>query len=113
MILMLCAVAFYSFQNQLPFLIQYALVFSFSLFGGLVAATILSQALHFAVKPIAISATVGLILQISAISQLAMPPIMAAIVANTQSWFWVGIFMAILSAIGIFTSQRLFKSKAV
>lgn len=91
-------------------MLQYALVFSFSMFGGLVAATILSQSLHFAVKPIAISATVGLILQVSAISQFLLPPAVAGIVSMTASWFWVGILMASLSAIGIVVTQYLFKA---
>lgn len=107
-VLLICALCFYTLQNQLPFFVQYALVFNFSLFGGLVAATILSQSLHFAVKPIAISATVGLILQISAISQFIMPPSVAMIVSKTDSWFWVGILMALFSIAGIVISQRLF-----
>ena len=109
-VLLVCAFTFYTMQNQLPFMLQYALVFSFSMFGGLVAATILSQSLHFAVKPIAISATVGLILQVSAISQFLLPPAVAGIVSMTASWFWVGILMASLSAIGIVVTQYLFKA---
>ncbi|WP_326518251.1 MFS transporter [Acinetobacter sp. CAAS 2-6] len=107
-VMMLCTLGFYLFKDQLPFLLQYALVFGFSLFGGLVAAIVFSQALRFAAQPIAISTTVGLVLQFSATSQFVLPPTVAVIVSTTQSWFWVGILMAVFSIIGILLSQRLF-----
>jgi len=106
--MMLCTLGFYLFKDQLPFLLQYSLVFAFSLFGGLVAAIVFSQALRFAAQPIAISTTVGLVLQFSATSQFVLPPTVAVIVSTTQSWFWVGILMAVFSIIGILLSQRLF-----
>ncbi|WP_273776779.1 MFS transporter [Acinetobacter sp. GSS19] len=107
-VMMLCTLGFYLFKDQLPFLLQYCLVFAFSLFGGLVAAIVFSQALRFAAQPIAISTTVGLVLQFSATSQFVLPPTVAVIVSTTQSWFWVGILMAVFSIIGILLSQRLF-----
>lgn len=107
-VMMLCTLGFYLFKDQLPFLLQYSLVFAFSLFGGLVAAIVFSQALRFAAQPIAISTTVGLVLQFSATSQFVLPPTVAVIVSTTQSWFWVGILMAVFSIIGILLSQRLF-----
>lgn len=108
MVMMLCTLGFYLFKDQLLFLLQYSLVFAFSLFGGLVAAIVFSQALRFAAQPIAISTTVGLVLQFSATSQFVLPPTVAVIVSTTQSWFWVGILMAVFSIIGILLSQRLF-----
>lgn len=110
-ILIICAISFYGFRQYLPFILQYALVLSFSLFGGFVAAVIFSQALHFAVSPLAISTTIGLILQFSAISQFVLPPSIAYIVSLFNSWFWIGILMAGLSCIGILLSQLLFKYK--
>lgn len=108
-VLIVCAVSFYCFKQILPFSVQYTLVLSFSLFGGYIAAIIFSQAMHFAVKPIAISTTIGLVLQFSAISQFVLPPTIALTVSVSDgSWFWVGILMAILSCIGIALSQKLF-----
>ncbi|AXY60342.1 MFS transporter [Acinetobacter sp. WCHAc010052] len=110
-VLSVSALFFYISMNELNFFIQYGLVFSFSLFGGLVAAVVFSQALHFAPSPLAISATVGLILQCSASSQFILPPVIAMTVSETGGWFWIGIMMAALSCIGILLSQRLFKQK--
>lgn len=109
-ILMLCALSFYIFQAQLPFLLQFACVFSFSLFGGLVAAVVFAQALRFAPSPVAISATIGMILQCSATSQFLLPPAIAAIVSATGDWFWVGIVMAAFSAMGWLLCQKLFQA---
>ncbi len=111
LILIFCAIGFYGFKQFLPFILQYVLVLSFSLFGGFVAAVVFSQALHFAVHPLAISTTIGLILQLSAISQLVLPPSVAFIVSQFGSWIWVGVLMAILSCCGIVSSQLLFKTK--
>ncbi len=110
-VLIICALSFYLFKDFLPFLLQYLSVFGFSLFGGLVAAVIFAQALHFAPYPAAISTTIGLVLQYSAISQFVLPPTIALIVSETNTWLWVGILMSSLSVIGILLSQRLFNLK--
>ena len=103
------AFAFYGFQDHLSFFIQFAVVFSFSLFGGLVAATVFSQALHFAPSTLTISTTIGLILQSSALSQFVLPPAIAVLVSTTGTWLGAGIVMLILSMIGIVLTQLLFK----
>lgn len=108
-ILIVCALSFFILKDDLPFLVQYLSVFSFSLFGGLVASVVFSQALHFAPQAIAISTTVGLILQFSATSQFFLPPIIANIVSQTGSWLWVGIIMALMSIVGMLLSYGLFK----
>ncbi|WP_228145790.1 CynX/NimT family MFS transporter [Acinetobacter sp. ANC 5054] len=110
-VLIICALSFYLFKDYLPFLLQYLSVFGFSLFGGLVAAVIFAQALHFAPYSAAISTTIGLVLQCSAISQFMLPPTIALIVSETNTWLWVGILMSSLSVIGILLSQRLFNLK--
>lgn len=113
-VLMVCAIAFYCFKQFLPFIVQYVLVLSFSLFGGYIAAIIFSQAIHFAAKPIAISTTIGLVLQFSSISQFILPPVIAFIVSiSADSWFWVGILMATLSGFGMILCQRLFHPKTL
>ncbi len=105
-----CALSFYVFKEQLPFWLQYGLVLSFSCFGGLIPATIFSQALHFAPQPTAIGATIGLALQGSACSQFIVPPMVAWIVSLTGSWIGVGFSMALLSCLGIVLSFKLFHS---
>ncbi|WP_180161392.1 CynX/NimT family MFS transporter [Acinetobacter sp. YH12040] len=108
-VLIICSLEFYLFKDALPFLLQYLTVFSFSLFGGLVAATVFAQALHFAPYPAAISTTIGMILQCSAISQFVLPPLIATVVSQTGAWFWAGILMSALSFVGIMLSRRLFQ----
>ena len=110
--LMVCALSFYLLREFLPFILQFILVLSFSLFGGLVAAVVFSQVLNFSAKPIAISTTIGLVLQFSATSQFLLPPLIASIVLSTGSWFWVGILMATLSSIGMILSSILFRKAA-
>lgn len=107
-VLIACALLFYTAKDSLPFILQYVLVFGFSLFGGLVAGSIFAQALHFSPSPIAISTTVGMILQCSALSQFLLPPSIAFLVSSTGTWLWVGVLMSVLSILGIVLTQRLF-----
>lgn len=107
-VLIACALLFYTAKDSLPFMLQYVLVFGFSLFGGLVAGSIFAQALHFSPSPIAISTTVGMILQCSALSQFLLPPSIAFLVSSTGTWLWVGVLMSVLSILGIVLTQRLF-----
>lgn len=110
--LMVCALSFYLLREFLPFILQFILVLSFSLFGGLVAAVVFSQVLNFSAKPIAITTTIGLVLQFSATSQFLLPPLIASIVMATGGWFWVGILMATLSLIGMLLTRILFRKAA-
>lgn len=112
-VLLCTGLSFYLCKDLLPFALQYSLVFAFSLFGGLVAAIVFSQALHFAPQAIAISTTIGLVLQFSATSQFILPPMVALIVSSTGSWFWVGMMMASLTCCGMYLSHRLFRSQAL
>lgn len=112
-VLLITSLAFYLFKDGLPFALQYGMVFCFSLFGGLVAAIVFSQVLHFAPKAIAISTTLGLVLQLSAISQFVLPPVVAVIVSLTGSWLWVGLLMASLTCLGMYLSHRLFRTQAL
>lgn len=107
-VLIACALLFYTAKDSLPFMLQYVLVFGFSLFGGLVAGSIFAQALHFSPSPMAISTTVGMILQCSALSQFLLPPSIAFLVSSTGTWLWVGVLMSVLSILGIVLTQRLF-----
>lgn len=104
-----CALTFYGFREFFPFIIQYGLVLSFSLFGGLIVSVLFSKAIQFAPSPAAISTTVGLILQVSAVSQFILPPLFAKVVSDTHTWFWVGIVMAALSFAGLCLSEILFR----
>ncbi|QQN40939.1 MFS transporter [Acinetobacter sp. CS-2] len=110
--LMVCALSFYLLREFLPFILQFILVLSFSLFGGLVAAVVFSQVLNFSAKPIAITTTIGLVLQFSATSQFLLPPLIASIVLATGGWFWVGILMASMSLIGMLLTRILFRKAA-
>jgi cyanate permease len=112
-VLLFCALSFYMFKAHLPFIAQFALVFNFSLWGGLVAANVFAQAFYAAPNPAAISTTIGLILQISAISQFVIPPCIAWLVTASGSWSAAGITMAVLSAAGIILSAKLFSGAAM
>lgn len=111
-VLILCALSFYILREALPFAVQFLLVLNFSLFGGLVAAVVFAQVMHFAPQPVAISTTIGLVLQCSASSQFLLPPVVAAIVSAIGTWFWVGILMAVLSAMGMLLTAILFRKTA-
>ena len=88
----------------------YGLVIVIAIAASLVAAVVFAQALRFAPSPVAISATIGMILQCSATSQFLLPPAIAAIVSATGDWFWVGIVMAAFSAMGWLLCQKLFQA---
>ncbi len=110
--LMVCALSFYLLREFLPFGLQFILVLGFSLFGGLVVAVVFSQVLNFSAKPIAISTTIGLVLQFSATSQFLLPPLIASIVLATGGWLWVGVLMATLSLTGMLLTRILFRKAA-
>ena len=107
------ALSFYGFMDSLSFVAQFLLVFTFSLFGGFVAATLLAEALNFAPSVTTISTTVGLILQSSALSQFLLPPVIAALVSYSHSWQYAGIVMALLSIVGMYLTSKLFRLQKV
>lgn len=108
-VLILCALSFYLLTDYLPFSVQYICAFGFSFFGGFIAACVFSQALHLAVHPMTISTTIGLILQLSAVSQFLMPPAIAFMVSNTGNWAWAGTVMMLFSIVGICLSYMLYR----
>ncbi|ANF82005.1 hypothetical protein A3K93_07205 [Acinetobacter sp. NCu2D-2] len=108
-VLALCTSIFYSFTTELHYLIQFVIAFLFSLVGGFIAACVFTQALEHAPNPMAISTTVGLILQLSAISQFMMPPLVAFVVTQTASWAFASAIMALFSAFGILLCVLLYR----
>lgn len=108
-LLAICTSVFYAFTEQLNYLVQFAIAFSFSFVGGFIAAAVFAQALVYAPHPMAISTTVGLILQLSAISQFMLPPLVAWVVTQTASWAWVSVMMALFSCFGLLLCHHLYQ----
>ncbi|WP_122898017.1 MFS transporter [Acinetobacter sp. B51(2017)] len=108
-VMLITALSFYSFSSNLPFMLQYACVVAFSLLGGLVPASVFSQAMHVAPQPQCIPATIGLTLQCSACLQFLLPPLAATLVAWTHTWLWLGGAMLILSLLALLLVQWLFQ----
>lgn len=108
-LLVICTSIFYAFTEQLNYLVQFTIAFSFSFVGGFIAAAVFAQALVHAPNPLAISTTIGLILQLSAISQFLTPPLVAWVVTQTGSWAWAGVMMALFSALGLLLCHGLYR----
>lgn len=108
-VMLLTALTFYIFSAYLPFFVQYTCVIAFSLFGGLVPASVFSQAMHVAPHAHCIPATIGLTLQCSACLQFLLPPLAASLVAWTGTWGWLGVAMLLLSLLALILVQVLFQ----
>lgn len=96
--------------DHLAFTIQYISVVLFSAVGGLIPTTIFAISLHYAPQSNAIAASVGLILQFSALGQFLLPPLTAMLVTQTHDWSNIAWVTTTLSILGIFLVWRLFKA---
>lgn len=90
-----------AFAAHVPAQIQYAAILVFSMMGGLIPATLFSQAIQLAPRPDAVSTTVGWVQQWSALGQFAGPPLVAWIAGVAGGWEWTGWAMTASSAIAL------------
>ncbi len=86
---------------------RYAAILMFSGVGGLVPGTLFTLAVRLSPAPDTIATTVGWTQQLSALGQLAGPPLVAWVAAQSSTWAWTGVLTAASSAIGMVLAWRL------
>lgn len=88
-------------NSWLPFEIQFLNAVLFSMIGGVIPTTIFSMTLHYAPFASAAAASVGLVIQCSALVQFFVPPLSAAFVSATHTWASMSIVTSILCFIAL------------
>lgn len=112
-IAMLCSSVFaFAASSWLLFELQFLSAVLFSLIGGMIPTTVFAITLHYAPRANAAAASVGLVLQFSACSQLLIPPFSAALVSATHNWANIATVSVCLSILGILMTLFLFKRYA-
>ena len=99
-------------NSWLPFEIQFLNAVLFSMIGGVIPTTIFSMTLHYAPFASAAAASMGLVLQCSALVQFVVPPLSAAFVSATHTWASMSIVTSILCFIAVSILFIFFKRYA-
>ena len=84
-----------------PTLLPFMSVLLFSAVGGMVPATLFSQAVRLAPDAQTVSTTVGWMQQWSSLGQFVGPPVVAAIAAVVGGWHWSWLFTGACSVAGV------------
>lgn len=109
-IMLLMSWVTFCMQSYLPFSLQYLSVFLFSAVGGFIPATVFAICLYYAPQQNAVAASVGLVLQISALGQFLLPPLSALLVSYTHTWSTIAWATTTLSLLGLIVVWKLFKA---
>lgn len=88
-------------DHWLPFEIQFLSVVLFSMIGGVIPTTIFSMTLHYAPHANAAAASMGLVIQCSALVQFFVPPLSAAFISVTHTWASMSIVTSVLCLIAL------------
>ena len=99
-------------NSWLPFEIQFLNAVLFSMIGGVIPTTIFSMTLHYAPFTSAAAASMGLVIQCSALVQFFVPPLSAAFVSATHTWASMSIVTSILCFIALSILFIFFKRYA-
>ena len=99
-------------NSWLPFEIQFLSAVLFSMIGGVIPTTIFSMTLHYAPFASAAAASMGLVIQCSALVQFFVPPLSAAFVSATHTWASMSIVTSILCFIAFSILFIFFKRYA-
>ena len=99
-------------NSWLPFEIQFLNAVLFSMIGGVIPTTIFSMTLHYAPFASAAAASMGLVIQCSALVQFFVPPLSAAFVSATHTWASMSIVTSILCFIALSILFIFFKRYA-
>ena len=99
-------------NSWLPFEIQFLNAVLFSMIGGVIPTTIFSMTLHYAPFASAAAASMGLVIQCSALVQFFVPPLSAAFVSATHTWASMSIVTSILCFIAFSILFIFFKRYA-
>ena len=101
---------FYSHGPDAVFSLQYLSVVLFSIISGLIPPTVFALSLSQAPRPDTTAASIGLILQVSALAQFLIPPLAAALVSRTQHWADIVWVSSLLSLCGVMVAGWLFRA---
>lgn len=98
----------FAMTNWLAFELQYLSAILFSLLGGIIPTTVFAITLDFAPRVNAAAASVGLVLQISALAQFLIPPFSASLVSQSQQWLNIAVVTTAISILGLMMVYILF-----
>lgn len=94
---------------ELPFTLRYLAVILFSLLGGFIPTVVFAISLHYAPRANAVAASVGLVIQVSALGQFLIPPLSGLLVGYTHDWSNIAWISTLLSGLGMVVVMLLFK----
>ncbi len=100
-----CSIAIYSSSNW--FLINYAGCLVFSIFGGLIPASVLGGVPLYAPSKKLIATSNGLVIQGGQTGQVLGPPVLAFLVSQTGTWESGSWFLGGVASIGVILSLFL------
>ncbi len=86
---------------------RFAGVVGFSMFGGLIPATLFYLAVTVSPGESTVATTVGWMQQWSALGQFVGPPLIAWVAAQAGSWRWTWCITAAVAMVGVLLSRRL------
>lgn len=92
-----------------PFAIRYFAVILFSLFGGFIPTVVFAISLYYAPRANAVAASVGLVIQVSALGQFLIPPLSGLWVSYSHDWSNIAWISTLLSGLGCCVVLLLFK----
>ena len=99
-------------NSWLPFEIQFLNDVLFSMIGGVIPTTIFSMTLHYAPFASAAAASMGLVIQCSALVQFFVPPFSSVFVSANHTWASMSIVTSILCFIALSILFIFFKRYA-
>lgn len=94
-------------SNLFPPSIRYISIILFSGVGGLIPSTLFAMAVHFAPDLKSSSASVGWVMQWSAIGQFSGPPLLGFLASQMGSWNYSWWITSTASIVGLFLSYFL------
>lgn len=94
-------------SNLFPPSIRYISIILFSGVGGLIPSTLFAMAVHFAPDMKSSSASVGWVMQWSAIGQFSGPPLLGFLASQMGSWNYSWWITSTASIVGLFLSYFL------
>ena len=94
-------------SNVFPPSIRYISIILFSGVGGLIPSTLFAMAVHFAPDMKSSSASVGWVMQWSAIGQFSGPPLLGLLASHMGTWNYSWWITSTASLLGLFLSYFL------
>lgn len=94
---------------EAPFALRYLAVILFSLFGGFIPTVVFAISLYYAPRANAVAASVGLVIQVSALGQFLIPPLSGLWVGYSHDWSNIAWISTLLSGLGCCVVLLLFK----